>query len=63
MVGLAERCFITLGQVPDPDDAADVATVRQTALAGLAWNVSRRLTPRALRRIRADTVYRPAERW
>jgi sarcosine oxidase gamma subunit len=35
MVGLADAAFAALGQVPDPDDAADLAAVRDAAVAAL----------------------------
>ncbi|CCH19595.1 tetratricopeptide repeat protein [Micromonospora lupini] len=35
MVGLADAAFAALGQVPDPDDAADLAAVRDAAIEAL----------------------------
>jgi hypothetical protein len=35
MVGVADAAFETLGQVPDPDDAAELAAVRAAAVAAL----------------------------
>ncbi|MDR7276497.1 tetratricopeptide repeat protein [Catenuloplanes atrovinosus] len=35
MLGLADRAFAGLGQVPDPDDALELARVREAALAHL----------------------------
>jgi len=35
MVGVADAAFAALGQVPDPDDAADLAAARAAAVAAL----------------------------
>ncbi|WP_410810047.1 tetratricopeptide repeat protein [Micromonospora sp. 067-2] len=35
MTGVADAAFAALGQVPDPDDAADLATVRAAAIEAL----------------------------
>jgi hypothetical protein len=35
MIGVAEAAFAALGQVPDPDDAAELATARATATRAL----------------------------
>ncbi|MCG5472708.1 tetratricopeptide repeat protein [Micromonospora sp. LAH09] len=35
MIGVADAAFAALGQVPDPDDAADLATMRTAAITAL----------------------------
>jgi tetratricopeptide (TPR) repeat protein len=35
MIGVADAAFAVLGQVPDPDDAADLATARAAAIEAL----------------------------
>jgi len=35
MVGVTDAAFAALGQVPDPDDAADLAAVRAAAIGAL----------------------------
>ncbi|MFF0467788.1 hypothetical protein ACFYPX_10235 [Micromonospora zamorensis] len=35
MIGVADAAFTALGQVPDPDDAADLATMRTAAIEAL----------------------------
>ncbi|MBM0274336.1 hypothetical protein JM949_02080, partial [Micromonospora sp. STR1s_6] len=35
MIGVADAAFAALGQVPDPDDAADLARMRATAVEAL----------------------------
>ncbi|WP_422735392.1 tetratricopeptide repeat protein [Micromonospora sp. WMMD729] len=54
MVGLADAAFAAIGQVPDPDDAADLAAVREAAIEVLgpaahaaAQERGRHLDPRA----------------
>ena len=54
MIGVADAAFAALGQVPDPDDAADLARMRAAAIGALGptafdeqYAVGQRLEPRA----------------
>ena len=54
MSGVADAAFLALGQVPDPDDAADLAAARAAAVESLGpaafaaeYERGRRLDPRA----------------
>lgn len=54
MIGVADAAFAALGQVPDPDDAADLARMRAAAVEALGptdfdqkYAVGQHLEPRA----------------
>ena len=54
MIGVADAAFAALGQVPDPDDAADLARMRAAATEALGptdfdreYAVGQHLEPRA----------------